>query len=147
MVFNWVLKKQNQWSFWLIRNDKENTVNQSRHKVIMWTFIPAKFFSVKCVTFFVSTKPEFLKISRRLLKIVEDIRRSPKVSDNFQRLPKIKKDFWRLQSNCFSPKKINSYLIGLSNYTTVLLLSVRREKLVWMREITISDPQARQTHV
>ena len=46
--------------------------------------IPANFFSVKCVRFFVSTESEFPKIYRRLPKILEDFRRLPKVSDDFQ---------------------------------------------------------------
>ena len=52
--------------------------------------IPANFFSVKCMRFFVSIKTEFFKIYRRLLKIVEDFQ---KTSKDRRRFPTTSKDF------------------------------------------------------
>ena len=53
------------------------------------TCIPANFFSVKCVRFFVSTEPEFLMIYQHLPKIAEDFERLPNIAEGFQQLPKI----------------------------------------------------------
>ena len=51
--------------------------------------IPANFFSVKCVRFFVFIPSEFPQINRRLLKIAEDFGRVLKIAKGFQQLPKI----------------------------------------------------------
>ena len=51
----------------------------------MFYVIPANFFSVKCVRFFVSTEPEFPKVYWRLPKFSKDSWRPPKISDNFRR--------------------------------------------------------------
>ena len=48
--------------------------------------MPANFFSVKCMRFFVSTESEFLKIYRHLPLIAEGFQQLPKIS---QRLPMI----------------------------------------------------------
>ena len=51
--------------------------------------IPANFFSVKCVRFFVFTESEFRKIYQRLPKIAEDFGSLPKNAEGSERLPKI----------------------------------------------------------
>ena len=80
-----------------------------------------------------------LKTSRRLLKITKGVERflttskqgTPMIFKGFSTNLEIIKEFRRC-SNDFS--NIFKYLHSL--------LSVRHEKLVWMREITILDPQA-----
>ena len=55
--------------------------------------IPANFFSVKCVRFFIFTESKFLKIYQRLPKIAKDFRRLLKIAEDFRQLPKTDKDF------------------------------------------------------
>lgn len=57
--------------------------------------IPANFFSVKCMRFFIFIEPKFPKIYQRLPKIAEDFQRSLKISEDFRRLPKISR--WLLK--------------------------------------------------
>ena len=102
--------------------------------------IPANFFSVKCVRFFVSTESEFPKIYRRLPKIAEDFGRLPRIDESFQRLPKITEDrasndFQRISnqsrallesrrcSDNFSnvKKQLNFYLIGFWAITLAIV--------------------------
>ena len=118
---------------------------QSNYVINMWTFVPAKFFSViKNVWDFLS--PQNLNFWRfpdgfwRLSKI-------PKIAEGFRQLSKIAEDEERFlmtsKQLLFAEK--NKFLFNRFKQLH-LRLSVRREKLVWMREITISDSQARQTH-
>ena len=89
------------------------------------------------------------KITRLLQTITEVIERFPTTSKNgrqqfpkdFHPISSIIKDFRRCCDDFSDIKKqLSFYLIGfLSNFHS--LLSVRREKLVWMPEITILDPQ------
>ena len=86
------------------------------------------------------------KISRRLSKIAEDFattsednRRCRKIFDNFKTGPTISKGFptnleHYSEDVLFAEKKWNFYLIGFEQ-SLHSLLSVRREELVWMREM------------
>ena len=113
--------------------------------------IPANFFSVKCVRFFVSTKPEFPKIYQRLLRIALVFKRLLKINEDFQRLPKIYRWLLKItegverflttskQGQQFPILNIiwefrrcsDDFLNTLKQLHT--LVSVRHEKLVWMR--------------
>ena len=64
--------------------------------------IPANFFSVKWVRFFIFTEPEFPKIYRRLPKIAEDYWRLLKISEDFRRLPKISRWLLKITVERFS---------------------------------------------
>ena len=57
-------------------NHRERVVKLCKAKDQYTENIPANFFSVKCVRFFVSTVPKF-----------------PKIANVFERLPKIAEDF------------------------------------------------------
>ena len=103
-----------------------------------------------------STEPGFPKIYRQLPKIAEVLKRLPKITEDFlttsednQRCRKIFDDFKTGNANNF--KRISNQSQALfkssedvpdDNFSNVFkqlhsLLSVRREKLVWMREIRI----------
>jgi len=58
-------------------------------RILITYFIPANYFSVKCVRFFISTQPEFPK---DLPMPSKDCRRLPKFAKDFQRLLKIAED-------------------------------------------------------
>ena len=130
-----------------------------------------QLFSVKCMRFFVSTESEFLKIYRHLPLITEGFQQLPKIS---QRLPMIteglerfsmtskqgvqrfSKDFQAISSIIKEFRRCSDNFSNVKNYWIFIhsvfkqlhsLLSVRREKLVWMREITILDPQAWDSHI
>lgn len=100
-----------------------------------------QLFSVKCVRFLVSTEPEFRKIYRGLPKIAEVFEKIPKISCG---LPKITEGVERFlttskQGQQFPILNIiwefrrcsDDFLNTLKQLHT--LVSVRHEKLVWMR--------------
>ena len=116
--------------------------------------IPANFFSVKCVRFFVSTESEFPKIYRHLPLIAEGFQRLPKIS---RRLPMIteglerfsttskqdvqrfSKDFQAISSIIKEFRRCSDDFSNVKNYLILIHpvfkqlhspLSVRREKLV-----------------
>ena len=97
-------------------------------------------------------------ISEDLPTASEDCQRFPKISEDRERFPLTSEDFsttsgdnrlcrkifddfkTRLTWTVFRGEKLNFCLIGFKQLHS--LLSVGREKLFWMREITILDPQA-----
>ena len=91
------LLRQVLWKNWL---SSLITIWSASWQLSIGYTIPANFFEVKCVRFFVSREPEFRRFTngfQRFAKISEDFRRSAKMSDDFWRLPM--KDFLTTSKN------------------------------------------------
>ena len=109
-------------------------------------YIPANFFSVNCVRFFVYTEPEFPKIYRRLPKIAEVFGRLAKSAEEFSTTSEDNRRFRKIfDDSKTGPTIFKGFPTNLEHCSEDVLYSLvsdRREKLAWMREITILDPQA-----
>ena len=118
------------FDFILLLYDK-GLINDHDFLLLCWSyisqnFIPANFFSVKCVRFFVSTKSEFPKIYWRLPKIAEDSGRLSKIVKGFQHLPKIYRRLPKRASSVF--QRISNQSRTLSKSPEDVLMTSRRSK-------------------